>query len=99
MLSSKPVYIFHYIMQSNVRKEEKNKPYPPCVVCRGSGRVKCCHCQGRGLFLVLSLSYTHGCTQELTQAHVWISAHATCACTHTQFKLSTFCDPCNPHNN
>ncbi|XP_010275309.1 PREDICTED: uncharacterized protein LOC104610406 isoform X2 [Nelumbo nucifera] len=34
--------------ESNVRKEEKNKPYPPCVVCRGSGRVKCCHCQGRG---------------------------------------------------
>ncbi|XP_010275308.1 PREDICTED: uncharacterized protein LOC104610406 isoform X1 [Nelumbo nucifera] len=38
--------------ESNVRKEEKNKPYPPCVVCRGSGRVKCCHCQGRGLEVI-----------------------------------------------
>ncbi|XP_020572403.1 uncharacterized protein LOC110019165 [Phalaenopsis equestris] len=34
--------------QSNVRKEETRKPIPPCVVCRGSGRVNCRHCQGRG---------------------------------------------------
>ncbi|KAF8379119.1 hypothetical protein HHK36_028548 [Tetracentron sinense] len=33
---------------SNVRKEERKKPHPPCAICRGSGRVDCHHCQGRG---------------------------------------------------
>ncbi|KAK9273721.1 hypothetical protein L1049_018531 [Liquidambar formosana] len=33
---------------SNVRKAERKKPDPPCVVCKGSGRVDCHHCHGRG---------------------------------------------------
>ncbi|KAI3449009.1 hypothetical protein Pfo_005674 [Paulownia fortunei] len=33
---------------SNVRKESITKPDPPCVVCRGSGRVDCRNCNGRG---------------------------------------------------
>ncbi|XP_030966487.1 uncharacterized protein LOC115987151 [Quercus lobata] len=34
--------------ESNVRKEKRKKPDPPCVVCQGSGRVDCHHCCGRG---------------------------------------------------
>ncbi|XP_020704037.2 uncharacterized protein LOC110115202, partial [Dendrobium catenatum] len=37
-----------YYLQSNVRKEKIRKPDTPCVVCSGSGRVDCRHCQGRG---------------------------------------------------
>ncbi|PON63621.1 Heat shock protein DnaJ, cysteine-rich domain containing protein [Parasponia andersonii] len=33
---------------SNVQKEEKNKPDPPCVVCMGSGRTDCHTCHGKG---------------------------------------------------
>ncbi|TXG62439.1 hypothetical protein EZV62_009433 [Acer yangbiense] len=33
---------------SNVRKLVRKKPDPPCVVCRGSGRVHCHHCSGQG---------------------------------------------------
>lgn len=34
--------------ESNVRREERKKPSPPCAVCKGSGRVDCCYCRGRG---------------------------------------------------
>nr|XP_023886192.1 uncharacterized protein LOC111998315 [Quercus suber]POE68724.1 hypothetical protein CFP56_17604 [Quercus suber] len=34
--------------ESNVRKEKRKKPDPPCVVCQGSGRVDCHQCCGRG---------------------------------------------------
>ncbi|KAH6755081.1 hypothetical protein C2S53_018351 [Perilla frutescens var. hirtella] len=33
---------------SNVRKERATAPDPPCVVCRGSGRVDCYNCNGKG---------------------------------------------------
>ncbi|KAM6551636.1 hypothetical protein CsatB_001444 [Cannabis sativa] len=34
--------------ESNVHREEKKTPDPPCVVCMGSGRTGCHTCQGRG---------------------------------------------------
>ncbi|KAJ4958586.1 hypothetical protein NE237_025697 [Protea cynaroides] len=34
--------------ESNVWKERRKKPDPPCIVCEGRGRVKCHHCKGRG---------------------------------------------------
>ncbi|KAL0284101.1 UNVERIFIED_CONTAM: hypothetical protein Sangu_2845000 [Sesamum angustifolium] len=34
--------------KSNVRKQRVTKPDPPCVVCRGSGRVDCHSCNGSG---------------------------------------------------
>ncbi|XP_022155760.1 uncharacterized protein LOC111022804 [Momordica charantia] len=34
--------------ESNVRREKRKKPDPPCVKCNGSGRVDCHHCCGRG---------------------------------------------------
>ncbi|XP_009626375.1 uncharacterized protein [Nicotiana tomentosiformis] len=34
--------------ESNVRKERRKQPDPPCVVCRGNGRVECYDCHGRG---------------------------------------------------
>ncbi|KAJ9177514.1 hypothetical protein P3X46_012727 [Hevea brasiliensis] len=34
--------------ESNVRKEIRKKPDPPCVVCKGTGRVDCHHCSGKG---------------------------------------------------
>ncbi|XP_011093463.1 uncharacterized protein LOC105173431 [Sesamum indicum] len=34
--------------ESNVRKQRIMKPDPPCVVCRGSGRVDCHSCNGSG---------------------------------------------------
>ncbi|KAM7508897.1 hypothetical protein LguiA_019350 [Lonicera macranthoides] len=33
---------------SNVYRERRKKPDPPCVVCRGSGRVDCSRCCGQG---------------------------------------------------
>ncbi|XP_073270366.1 uncharacterized protein [Primulina huaijiensis] len=43
---SKPSWIVS--TQSNVRIEKRKFPDPPCVVCRGSGRVDCHECHGRG---------------------------------------------------
>ncbi|KAL5578130.1 hypothetical protein UlMin_019829 [Ulmus minor] len=40
--------------ESNVRREVKRKPDPPCAVCLGSGRIDCHHCCGRG-----RTNYTH----------------------------------------
>ncbi|KAJ8533580.1 hypothetical protein K7X08_006904 [Anisodus acutangulus] len=34
--------------ESNVRKARRKQPDPPCVVCKGSARVECFHCHGRG---------------------------------------------------
>ncbi|KAM7277292.1 hypothetical protein ACFE04_019158 [Oxalis oulophora] len=34
--------------ESNVRKEVRKKPNPPCVVCNGTGRVHCNDCSGTG---------------------------------------------------
>ena len=34
--------------EENVSLEPRVIPYPPCVVCRGHGRVKCNRCSGRG---------------------------------------------------
>ncbi|XP_052194737.1 uncharacterized protein LOC127802766 isoform X1 [Diospyros lotus] len=43
---SRPSWIVR--TESNVRKERKKRPDPPCVVCSGTGRVDCHHCCGRG---------------------------------------------------
>ncbi|KAK6786490.1 hypothetical protein RDI58_015015 [Solanum bulbocastanum] len=43
---SKPYWIVR--TESNVRKERRKQPDPPCVVCKGNGRVECYHCHGRG---------------------------------------------------
>ncbi|KAK4762541.1 hypothetical protein SAY87_013570 [Trapa incisa] len=43
---SKPSWIVQ--TESNVRKEARTKPDPPCVVCYGSGRVDCHPCNGKG---------------------------------------------------
>ncbi|XP_057800274.1 uncharacterized protein LOC131015848 isoform X2 [Salvia miltiorrhiza] len=43
---SKPTWIVR--TESNVRKERIAAPVPACVVCRGSGRVDCYNCNGRG---------------------------------------------------
>ncbi|XP_042046559.1 uncharacterized protein LOC121792613 [Salvia splendens] len=43
---SKPTWIVR--TESNVRKERIAPPVPPCVVCRGCGRVDCYNCNGRG---------------------------------------------------
>ncbi|CAI9292366.1 unnamed protein product [Lactuca saligna] len=34
--------------ESNVRLEKRQKPDPSCVVCKGSGRVDCFDCCGKG---------------------------------------------------
>ncbi|GAB4862032.1 hypothetical protein Ancab_037286 [Ancistrocladus abbreviatus] len=34
--------------ESNVRKWKRKTPEPSCVVCQGSGRVDCHHCNGKG---------------------------------------------------
>ncbi|KAJ8756131.1 hypothetical protein K2173_024678 [Erythroxylum novogranatense] len=34
--------------ESFVPKEGRRKPDPPCVVCKGTGRVDCYHCSGKG---------------------------------------------------
>ncbi|KAL4562900.1 hypothetical protein LXL04_026931 [Taraxacum kok-saghyz] len=35
-------------LQSNVNLEKRRKPDPSCVVCKGSGRVDCFDCCGKG---------------------------------------------------
>lgn len=34
--------------ESNVRREKRKRPDPPCAVCKGTGRVTCRRCRGRG---------------------------------------------------
>ncbi|KAL8154737.1 uncharacterized protein LOC141719111 [Apium graveolens] len=43
---TKPSWIVR--TESNVWREKIKKPDPPCVVCRGSGRVDCTQCRGKG---------------------------------------------------
>ncbi|KAF8030731.1 hypothetical protein BT93_D0040 [Corymbia citriodora subsp. variegata] len=43
---SKPSWVVR--TESNVHREVRKKPEPPCVVCRGSGRVDCHRCHGKG---------------------------------------------------
>ncbi|XP_031402177.1 uncharacterized protein LOC116211806 isoform X2 [Punica granatum] len=43
---SKPSWIVR--TESNVRKEARMRLDPPCVVCKGSGRIDCHPCNGRG---------------------------------------------------
>ncbi|KAF3450027.1 hypothetical protein FNV43_RR06106 [Rhamnella rubrinervis] len=43
---TKPSWVV--ILESNVHKEQKKMPDPPCAVCMGSGRTDCLHCCGRG---------------------------------------------------
>ncbi|KAL3624937.1 hypothetical protein CASFOL_031605 [Castilleja foliolosa] len=53
-ISSKPSWVVK--SESNVRKERITKPDPPCVVCRGSGRVDCSDCNGRGRTIHIQLT-------------------------------------------
>ncbi|KAL3742595.1 hypothetical protein ACJRO7_017982 [Eucalyptus globulus] len=43
---SKPSWVVR--TESNVHREARTKPEPPCVVCRGSGRIDCHRCRGKG---------------------------------------------------
>ncbi|KAM1262787.1 hypothetical protein ACFX13_028540 [Malus domestica] len=43
---SKPSWVVR--TESNVHREVRKKPDPPCEVCTGSGRVNCHDCCGRG---------------------------------------------------
>ncbi|RXI06676.1 hypothetical protein DVH24_025812 [Malus domestica] len=42
-------WIMRCLLQSNVHREVRKKPDPPCEVCTGSGRVNCHDCCGRVL--------------------------------------------------
>ncbi|XP_024440780.1 uncharacterized protein LOC7469390 isoform X1 [Populus trichocarpa] len=44
---TKPSWIVR--TESNVRKEIRKRPDPPCEVCHGTGRVDCPHCSGQGV--------------------------------------------------
>ncbi|KAI6702941.1 hypothetical protein NL676_012077 [Syzygium grande] len=43
---SKPSWVVR--TESNVHREVRKKPEPPCVVCHGSGRIDCHRCRGKG---------------------------------------------------
>ncbi|KAK3141671.1 hypothetical protein QOZ80_4BG0336920 [Eleusine coracana subsp. coracana] len=43
---SKPSWIVR--TESNVRRERPKRPDPPCNVCKGTGRIDCRNCFGRG---------------------------------------------------
>lgn len=34
--------------ESNVRRQIRKRPDPPCIICEGNGKVNCSRCQGRG---------------------------------------------------
>ncbi|KAK8593145.1 hypothetical protein V6N13_043244 [Hibiscus sabdariffa] len=46
ILLPKPTWVVR--SESNVGRKRVKKPDPPCVVCKGSGRVDCHYCYGRG---------------------------------------------------
>lgn len=76
--------VFPFLLQSNVRREKRKKPDPPCVICNGSGRVDCHHCCGRG-FSPLSLSHTYTHT---TPPLKWLTG--TCWCYSWNFWFRAF---------
>ncbi|XP_020524868.1 uncharacterized protein LOC18437402 isoform X2 [Amborella trichopoda] len=43
---SKPSWVVR--TESNVWKERRKRPDPPCDTCKGTARVDCRHCLGRG---------------------------------------------------
>ncbi|KAL6838877.1 hypothetical protein ACP4OV_031313 [Aristida adscensionis] len=43
---SKPSWIVR--TESNVRRERPKRPDPPCNICKGTGRIDCRNCFGRG---------------------------------------------------
>ncbi|KAL2611232.1 hypothetical protein R1flu_022924 [Riccia fluitans] len=44
----RPVRTWIVKTESNVKIEKKKLPDPPCVICKGTGKVKCNKCAGRG---------------------------------------------------
>ncbi|XP_024175470.1 uncharacterized protein LOC112181284 isoform X2 [Rosa chinensis] len=50
---SKPSWVVR--TESNVRKEVRKTPDPPCDICTGSGRIDCHFCQGKGARLVVEV--------------------------------------------
>uniref|UniRef100_A0A0D9W8R9 Uncharacterized protein n=1 Tax=Leersia perrieri TaxID=77586 RepID=A0A0D9W8R9_9ORYZ len=34
--------------QSNIRRERPKRPDPPCTICKGTGKINCRNCFGRG---------------------------------------------------
>ncbi|NP_001143602.1 uncharacterized protein LOC100276310 isoform 1 [Zea mays] len=44
--ASKPSWIVR--TESNVRRERAKRPDPPCTICKGTGRIDCRNCFGRG---------------------------------------------------
>ncbi|KAH9572810.1 hypothetical protein CY35_02G171300 [Sphagnum magellanicum] len=34
--------------ESNVKREPRSLPEPPCTICKGQGKVRCNRCSGRG---------------------------------------------------
>ncbi|GMH00669.1 hypothetical protein Nepgr_002508 [Nepenthes gracilis] len=46
LLAPKPSWVVR--TESNVRKWKRKTPDPSCVVCKGTGRVDCHCCHGRG---------------------------------------------------
>ncbi|WVZ86896.1 hypothetical protein U9M48_033611 [Paspalum notatum var. saurae] len=45
-ISSKPSWIVR--TESNVRRERPKRPDPPCTICKGTGKIDCRNCFGRG---------------------------------------------------
>nr|CAB3485576.1 unnamed protein product [Digitaria exilis] len=46
---SKPSWV------SNVRREKPKRPDPPCTICKGTGRIDCRNCFGRGAEFVVAV--------------------------------------------
>ncbi|XP_057980421.1 uncharacterized protein LOC131166131 [Malania oleifera] len=65
---SKPSWVVK--SESNVHKEGRRRPDPPCVVCEGSGRVDCHHCCGKGR--------TNGINLEMLPRGEWPKWCRTC---------------------
>lgn len=75
LLFQSPFRYFFYaslFFQSNVRKEVRKQPDPPCVVCKGSGRADCHHCRGRGISPSLSSPLLGAHTNLHISSIVWL---------------------------
>ncbi|BAF15611.1 uncharacterized protein [Oryza sativa Japonica Group] len=46
VLISRPSWIVR--SESNIRRERPKRPDPPCTICRGTGKIDCRNCFGRG---------------------------------------------------